>query len=43
MIVLIRLAQRYIARRFLQSLLFVAGLLPGTWVGTRLLTRFVIR
>jgi hypothetical protein len=27
----------------LQSLLFVAGLLPGTWVGTRLLTRFVIR
>ncbi len=27
----------------LQSLLFVAGLLPGTWVGARLLTRFVIR
>jgi uncharacterized membrane protein YedE/YeeE len=27
----------------LQSLLFVAGLLPGTWVGTRLLTRFVVR
>lgn len=27
----------------LQSLLFIAGLLPGTWFGTRLLTRFVIR
>lgn len=27
----------------LQSLLFLAGLLPGTWVGARLLTRFVIR
>ncbi len=27
----------------LQSLLFVAGLLPGTWVGARLLTRFVVR
>lgn len=27
----------------LPSLLFVAGLLPGTWAGTRLLTRFVIR
>jgi uncharacterized protein len=27
----------------LQSLLFVVGLLPGTWVGSRLLTRFVIR
>jgi uncharacterized membrane protein YedE/YeeE len=27
----------------LQSLLFVAGLLPGAWVGARLLTRFVIR
>lgn len=27
----------------LSSLLFLAGLLPGTWVGTRLLTRFVIR
>jgi len=27
----------------LQSLLFLAGLLPGTWAGVRLLTRFVIR
>lgn len=27
----------------MQSLLFVAGLLPGTWVGARLLTRFVVR
>lgn len=27
----------------LQSLVFLAGLLPGTWVGARLLTRFVIR
>jgi hypothetical protein len=27
----------------LQSLFFVAGLIPGTWVGARLLTRFVIR
>ena len=27
----------------LQSLLFVAGLVPGAWVGARLLTRFVIR
>ena len=27
----------------LQSLLFVAGLLPGTWAGARLLTRFVVR
>lgn len=27
----------------LQSLLFLAGLLPGTWVGARLLTRFVVR
>lgn len=27
----------------MQSLLFVAGLLPGTWVGTRILARFVIR
>ena len=27
----------------LQSLLFLAGLLPGTWVGTRLLVRFVVR
>lgn len=27
----------------MQSLLFLAGLLPGTWLGTRLLTRFVIR
>lgn len=26
----------------LQSLLFTLGLLPGTWVGTRLLTRFVL-
>lgn len=27
----------------LQSLLFVVGLLPGTWVGALLLTRFVVR
>jgi hypothetical protein len=27
----------------MQSLLFVLGLLPGTWLGARLLTRFVIR
>lgn len=27
----------------LQSLVFLAGLLPGIWVGARLLTRFVIR
>ncbi len=27
----------------LQSLLFTAGLLPGAWVGARLLARFVIR
>lgn len=27
----------------LQSLLFLAGLLPGTWIGARLLTRFVVR
>lgn len=27
----------------LPSLVFLAGLLPGTWVGARLLTRFVIR
>jgi uncharacterized membrane protein YedE/YeeE len=27
----------------LQSLLFVAGILPGTWIGARLLTRFVLR
>ncbi len=27
----------------LQSLLFVAGLVPGTWVGAHLLTRFVVR
>ncbi|HCC53811.1 MAG TPA: hypothetical protein DEQ20_02640 [Desulfobulbaceae bacterium] len=27
----------------IQSLLFLTGLLPGTWIGTRLLTRFVIR
>jgi len=27
----------------LQSLLFLAGLLPGAWLGSRLLTRFVIR
>jgi uncharacterized protein len=27
----------------LQSLVFLAGLIPGTWVGARLLTRFVIR
>lgn len=27
----------------LQSLLFLAGLLPGTWVGAHLLKRFVIR
>jgi uncharacterized membrane protein YedE/YeeE len=26
-----------------QSLLFVFGLLPGTWLGSRLLTRFVVR
>ncbi len=26
-----------------QSLLFLAGLLPGAWVGTRLIKRFVIR
>lgn len=27
----------------LQSLLFLAGLIPGSWVGSRLLVRFVIR
>jgi uncharacterized membrane protein YedE/YeeE len=27
----------------LQSLLFLAGLLPGTWVGAHLLVRFVVR
>lgn len=27
----------------MQSLLFVAGLLPGTWLGARLLTRLVVR
>ena len=27
----------------LQSLLFLLGLLPGAWVGARLLTRFVVR
>jgi hypothetical protein len=27
----------------MQSLLFLLGLVPGAWVGTRLLTRFVIR
>ena len=27
----------------MQSLLFVGGLVPGTWVGARLLTRFVVR
>lgn len=27
----------------MQSLLFLAGLLPGTWVGGRLLVRFVVR
>lgn len=27
----------------LQSLLFLAGLIPGTWIGSRLLVRFVIR
>jgi len=27
----------------LQSVLFLVGLLPGAWLGTRLLTRFVIR
>lgn len=27
----------------LQSLLFFAGLFPGAWIGTRLLTRFVVR
>jgi len=27
----------------MQSLLFVVGLVPGTWVGARLLTRFVVR
>lgn len=27
----------------LQSLLFVAGLLPGAWLGGRLLLRFVVR
>ncbi|MCU0840763.1 MAG: YeeE/YedE family protein [Thiobacillaceae bacterium] len=27
----------------LQSLLFLAGLVPGSWVGSRLLARFVIR
>lgn len=26
-----------------QSLLFLLGLLPGTWIGSKLLTRFVIR
>jgi uncharacterized membrane protein YedE/YeeE len=27
----------------MQSLMFLAGLLPGTWIGARLLTKFVIR
>jgi hypothetical protein len=27
----------------MQSLLFLAGLLPGTWIGAHLLTRFVVR
>lgn len=27
----------------MQSLLFLLGLLPGTWLGARLLTRFVVR
>jgi hypothetical protein len=27
----------------MQSLLFLAGLLPGAWIGARLLTRFVVR
>ncbi len=27
----------------LQSLLFVAGLLPGAWLGSRLLTRYVVK
>ena len=27
----------------MQSLLFLAGLLPGTWLGANLLTRFVVR
>jgi len=27
----------------MQSLLFLVGLLPGTWVGAQLLTRFVVR
>lgn len=27
----------------LQSILFIVGLLPGTWVGAKLLTRFVVR
>jgi uncharacterized membrane protein YedE/YeeE len=27
----------------LQSLLFLAGILPGAWLGSRLLTRFVVR
>ena len=27
----------------LQSMLFVAGMVPGTWLGGRLLTRFVVR
>jgi len=27
----------------MQSLLFLVGLLPGTWIGATLLSRFVIR
>jgi len=27
----------------LQSMLFLAGLIPGTWLGAKLLTRFVVR
>jgi len=26
-----------------QSLLFLLGILPGTWIGSKLLSRFVIR
>jgi uncharacterized membrane protein YfcA len=27
----------------LQSLLFLAGMVPGAWIGSRLLTRLVVR
>ena len=27
----------------LQSLLFVAGMLPGAWLGSRLLVRYIVR